>query len=62
MKKITLFLALCTMLVLGACGSQSTTNEQTDETVVDSTSVVTSDEVVETDSTEVVEIDSTEVQ
>lgn len=52
MKRITLFVALCTMLVLGACGSKSTTDEQTDETVVDSTSVVTTEEVVELDSIE----------
>jgi hypothetical protein len=54
MKRITLFLGLCTMLVLGSCGTKSTTDEQTDETVVvDTTSVVTLDELIENDSIEV---------
>lgn len=34
MKRLTIILALSVMFMLGACGSKSTTNEQTDVEVV----------------------------
>jgi hypothetical protein len=59
MKKLTFILVLSVMFTLGACGSKSTTNEQTDVEVVDGGgdgSVVSADGVEESDTeTEVIE-------
>jgi len=59
MKRLTFILALGVMFMLGACGSKSTTNEQTDVEVNDgggSGFVVPADGVEEQDTeTEVVE-------
>lgn len=58
MKKLTFILVLGMMFMLGACGSKSTTNEETDVEVVDeggAGSVVPAEEVE-------VDVDSEAVQ
>jgi hypothetical protein len=62
MKRITFILALSTMLVLGSCGSKSTTNEGTDVEVVDSTSVVESEDTTSVSEGVVETQDTTAIQ